>query len=96
MHATVKILDPTGTPKTHIRAAAPRLRSLQGKVLGMRTNLWPNFDLLLERFEELAVRKFGLAGCVRKRHPDLSSGTPGPVLEELARQSDVAIVGMGH
>lgn len=89
------VLDPTGKASA-IQEVAPasRLEELQGKSLGILWNEKPNGDILLSRIEEHLTRRFDISKVVWKRK---SSGGRAPVqvLEDLARECDVVINGIG-
>ena len=92
----IEILNPTAEAAVVATALAPRLPSLQGKVVGTLSNIWRSYDLMLEHFENIAKSGYGVAEVVKISNPSLSSGTPAETLESLASKADAAIVGMGH
>ena len=89
------VLDPTTEPDPLEASAAPRLDTLNNKVLGILDNAKPNADRILDMVAELIAKKYELAGLVKRRKPGASRGAPQEILDELARECDFVIVGVG-
>ena len=70
---TIEILNPTAEAAVVATALAPRLPSLQGKVLGALSNIWRSYDLMLEHFEKIAKSGYGVAEVVKISNPSLSA-----------------------
>ena len=65
------------------------------KVLGILDNAKPNADRRLDMVAELIAKKYERAGVVKRRKPGASRGAPQEILDELARECDFVIVGVG-
>ena len=92
---TILVLDPTAKANIPEREMAPRVDSLEGKVVGFLHNFKPNADLVLERIEELLCERFRVKEVMRRRKTNAASGAPPEVIEELADQCDLVINGVG-
>ena len=89
------ILDPTTGPEPMQVAMAVRPDTLDGKVVGFLDNGKDNADKLLDLVAEIVAKRHKLAGAVRRRKPNGSKGAPPEMLDEMAEECDVAIVGVG-
>lgn len=91
------ILSPEGKARSSASRvpAVPRLRDLNGKVVGFLDNGKPNADALEARFEELLKESYGIAGVIRRRKLSAQQGAPEACLNELAARADVIISGLG-
>ena len=89
------VLDPTTEPDPVEASVAPKLDTLNGKVLGILDNTKPNADRILDMVVELIAKRYKLAGVVKRRKPSASKGAPQEILDEMARECDFVIVGVG-
>ena len=92
---TILVLDPTAKADVPEREMAPRVDTLEGKVVGFLHNFKFNADLLLERIEEILSERFALKGVVRKKKLGAASGAAQPLMDELAETCDLVINGVG-
>jgi len=98
----LELVAPPEGPEHHL---APRPRSLKGKVLALFDDNEPNGREILEDLGEMLTARQGVAGV---RYRNLNSGigydlfngrrvsVDNQSLEDAARSSDAAIVGVGH
>ncbi len=89
------VLDPTCEPETEAAMTASRLASLDGKVVGLLDNAKPNSDRILDMVASLLGEKYRLAGIVRKRKRNASEPAKQELLEEMARECQYVITGVG-
>ena len=61
----LSVLDPTVQPAAGLSGIAPRLDSLDGKVIGLYNNGKPNAARLVELVGEQLGRRYALKGMVR-------------------------------
>ncbi len=91
----MKLVDPTGAPAPQDHRRAPRLASLDGKVVGLLSNGKLNADLLLE---ETAKHFVEVHGCsvnkiVYKRNP--SAPAEAKTIEDVAAECDFLLTATG-
>ena len=91
------LFDPTARRAADdtVRAAAPALSGLAGKVVGFIDNAKPNFGFLADDLGELLVNKYGVARVLKRRKPSASVPAKSEVIAELASVCDVVITGSG-
>lgn len=94
---TIKVLSPTGVPPDGKIQVTPRVKSLNGKMIGFVDNGKPNFNIFVSRVEELLNQKYNLAGVmhVEKGHLGSATAVPPERMEELANSCDAVICGVG-
>jgi hypothetical protein len=61
----LRVLDPTVSPAVERSGLAPRLDSLDGKVIGLYSNSKPNAARLVELVGQELGRRYALKGMVR-------------------------------
>ena len=90
----IEILKPTGQPKAIEGKPLPGVADLKNKVVGMLDNSKPNFDLFLDRLETLLLDDYSVAKIIRRKKagPSVSGG---PFLDELGKDCDLVIAGVG-
>lgn len=101
----IEILDPVAPadgPELHL---APRPASLDGKIVALFDDNEPNAREMLEDIADLLSARYRIAGI---RYRNLNNGAaydrfggetaqvPEEPLDDTARRSDVAVVGVGH
>jgi hypothetical protein len=94
MHSIVKLFTPLGEPNNPHRALAKRSLSLVGLRVGLLDNGKEFSDIVLESLGESLKVDFRVSEIRfwRKGYP----AKLAPFLDEMARESDVAISGVGH
>jgi hypothetical protein len=91
----VVVLDPTSGPVVERASRAERLRSLEGKRVGFLDNSKRNSDRVLLHVEELLRERYGIGASLHRRKPSASRILPADMLEEMLRECDVVIPGVG-
>ncbi len=66
----VTVLSPVGINRVGTQPMAPRVRSLDGVVLGILNNSKPNSLPLQEYLVELLAKRYALSGGVAKQKPN--------------------------
>ncbi len=74
---------------------APRIDSLNGKVIGLLANGWRSLDYSYEEFKKLLEEKYEVAEVIIKRKPG-SSPLPIEELEDVAARADAVISALGN
>jgi hypothetical protein len=89
------VLDPTAEPEAVEASIAPRLPSLDGKVLGILDNAKPNSDRILDMVAKLLGNKYKLAAIVKRRKHSPSRGVPTELIDELSKECHFVVTGVG-
>jgi hypothetical protein len=89
------VLDPTSEPVVEQRERAPRPRSLEGLRVGFVDNSKRNSDKVLLFLDEMLRERYGIGTTLHRRKPTASRTLPPEMLEELARECDVVVPGVG-
>jgi hypothetical protein len=89
------ILDPTVGAVSEPTRLAPRLDTLEGKVVGLLDNTKLNSDQFLVHLQETLSREYGVAGFISRRKRGASNVAAAELLDELARGCDAVITAVG-
>ncbi len=91
----IKVLSPAGVPPAGKFQVSPRISDLNGKVICFVDNGKPNFDIFLDRVEELLRQRYNLAQVihVKKGHLGSGSAVPQERVIELAKTCHAVICG---
>ena len=88
-------IDPTaGSGRKHI-ALAPRPADLAGKVVALLDNTKEQGTLILETLGAALREKYGVARVLMRRKEHYSKPATGALIDEMAREADVAIAALG-
>jgi hypothetical protein len=92
---TLRLVDPTiGTPN-EVVPPAPRLRSLDGKVVGLVDNCKTHGGLILRRIAENLARKYDIAGTRHHRKQQVSMPLDEGVVESFAEECGAILAAVG-
>jgi hypothetical protein len=96
MKEYIEILDPTAKTTVKPEKTAPGLNDLNGKVIGLVDNRKPNFDIFLERLEELLSQRIRFAGIVHLKKGGTGATVPltPREMEELVVKCDAVVYGV--
>lgn len=92
--ANYTLLNPTSQGDATEKFLAPRLRNLDGKVMGLLDITKNGSDIFLNRVEELIRERFEITEVVRVKKPTFSRPAPTELLVELAEQVDFVVEGL--
>jgi predicted GTPase len=92
---TIKIIDPSAGGSGAKIQLAPRPMDLRGKVVGFIDNTKEQADVIAEAMAHGLREKYGVAKVIIRRKPYFSKPAPLELLEEIAREADVAIAAVG-
>ncbi len=95
---TSAILDPTGLtdrPAAEGLTLASRPADLSGVKIGLLENGKQNARLLLEDVADVLRERYGAGAATLRRKEVFSQPAPPELVDELSRQSDVVVVGVG-
>jgi hypothetical protein len=88
-------IDPTaGGGKTKI-ALAPRPMDLAGKVVGLLDNTKEQGDVILQTIGEALRERHGVARVVIRRKEHYSKPAADDLIDEMAKEVEVAIAAVG-
>ena len=91
----ITVLNPTAPPRRLRTEMAVRSPDLRGRAVGFLWNSKPNGDVLFQRLEQLLREKYEIPTALHRRKPTASIPAEPGVIEELAAQVQVAVVGLG-
>ena len=95
MTVDLPFIDPTrGGNKTKIMPAA-RPMDLRGKVVGLLDNAKEQGDVILETIADALRERYGVAKVVMRRKQFYSKPAPAEVIDEMAREVQVAVAALG-
>jgi hypothetical protein len=91
------LLDPTKNPAKAKKASlAPRrLKSLDGKTLGLLNNTKVKADYILDAVEDLLSQRYGLKEVVRITKETFSRPMSDRIATELAAKCDAVVTAVG-
>ena len=95
MASETKFIDPTagGDEAKVLRAARPM--DLAGKVVGLLDNTKEQADVILATLGEALRERHGVARVVIRRKEHYSKPATGELIDEMAREVQVAIAAVG-
>src|SRR5262245_43658146 len=94
-NSTLIALEPTVEPDPIVTCLAPRLESLDGKVVGLLANGKRNGDQLLERVAAALSEQYQLKDVRRWAKPNVTRPAPEPMFLEMVEQVDLVITAIG-
>jgi hypothetical protein len=89
------VFDPTDGPVVQAFTPARRPASLAGKVIGILDNGKPKSEILLGELQNLLRAEAALKDFVVVRKASAYRPAPDDQLEDLARQVDAVVTGIG-
>jgi hypothetical protein len=88
-------IDPTaGSSKAKI-SLAPRAMDLSGKVVGLLDNTKEQADVILETVAEVLRARYGVAKVIIRRKEYYSKPASEELINEMAKEVQVAAVALG-
>ncbi len=92
--ANYTLLNPTSQGDAAEKYLAPRLDSLDRKVMGLLDITKRGSDIFLDRVEELLCDRFDIAEVIRVKKPTFARNAPQDLLVNLAERADFVIEGL--
>ena len=92
---SIVILDPVSVPITKKLSLNPRPKSLKGLNLAVVDNTKPNFNIFMDRVQELLIGKHGVASVARYVKPGRTVPVAANIVAEIKANYDFAIAGLG-
>lgn len=88
-------IDPTAGSNAIKIALAPRSGDLAGKVVGLLDNTKEQADVILETVAEVLREKYGVAKVIIRRKQYYSKPASEDLINEMAREVQVAAAALG-
>ncbi len=95
MTRQVYVLDPTGEVYRAPRSLANRDGSIAGKVVGLLDNHRPESKVFMDILGEVLLRDYEVGRIIRRSKPNLSLPCPEAMFQELLRDADYLVAGVG-
>ena len=95
MASEVKYIDPTAGGDEAKVLRAPRPMDLAGKVVGLLDNTKEQADVILATLGEALRERHGVARVVLRRKEHYSKPAAAEIIDEMAREVQVAIAAVG-
>ncbi len=92
---TTRIIDPSAGGGGMTIPLAPRPMDLRGKIVGIIDNTKEQADVIAEAIAEGLRERYGVAQVIIRRKPYYSKPAPAELIDELAKQVDVAAAAVG-
>ena len=77
------IVNPMNETRQTASRAAPRLKTLAGKTIGLLDISKPGGSVFLDRIERLLQERYNVARVVRAAKPTFTKRAPGEVIAQL-------------
>jgi hypothetical protein len=91
---TLRVLDPRLFAEGEAIRMAPRLRKLDGAVIGLLDNAKIGTSRFYDHVAEILTSRFGVREVIRRRKPDSSRPVSPELLGQLA-SADAIVSGIG-
>ena len=95
MTSDLGFIDPTAGGATAKIALAPRPMDLAGKVVGLLDNTKEQADVILETVADALRERYGIAKVIIRRKEYFSRPATDELLNEMAREVQVAAAALG-
>ena len=99
MNVETEILLPIGEKSvaeaSPVQALAPRLSSLEDKVVGIVSNGWNCMQVIAEEYSHSLTVKYGLRGVALYETP-VTMAMTDELVERIRSECDAVIVGIGN
>lgn len=92
---TIRIIDPSASGSGLRLPLAPRPMDLRGKTVGIVDNTKEQGDVIAEAIGDGLREKYGVAKVIIRRKPYYSRPAPAELIDELAKEADIAITAVG-
>jgi hypothetical protein len=87
--------DPTAGMTSDVLARAARPSSLAGKVVALLDNRKEQGELILKTLGEALCERYGVARVVFRQKGHYSKPAPDALIDEMAKEAQLAVVGLG-
>lgn len=95
MSTELGFIDPTAGSSRAKIALAPRPMDLAGKVVGLIDNAKEQGDVILEAVADVLRERYKVARVVMRRKQYYSRPAPDAMIDEMAKEVQVAVAALG-
>ena len=99
MAIDLESLDPTANPSKPVTAAkierAARPNTLAGKVVALLDNRKEQGEIILRTFGDILRERHGVDRVIFRSKGHYSKNAPDELIDEMAREAQVAVVALG-
>jgi hypothetical protein len=95
MSDPLPFIDPTAGGSKAAIALAPRPADLAGKVVGLLDNTKEQADIILDAVAGVLKSRYGVAKVVTRRKEFFSKPATDALIDEMAKEVQVAIAALG-
>ncbi|MBI3127792.1 MAG: hypothetical protein HYZ11_09330 [Candidatus Tectomicrobia bacterium] len=95
MAGNLGFVDPTAGGSKKSVPKAPRPAALSGKVVGLLDNTKEQADIILQTLGDLLRERYDVSKVVMRRKEHYSKPAPDDLIEDMAKEVDVAIAALG-
>lgn len=95
MASDLGFIDPTAGGSGVKIALAPRPKDLAGKVVGLLDNTKEQADVILETVAEALRKRYGVARVVIRRKEHYSKPATASMIDDMAKEVQIAAAALG-
>jgi hypothetical protein len=95
MTKTIPVYDPRGVVEAVPRAAAPRVKKLEGLRLGLLDNTKWNANKLLRGVRDRLAQKHAFGAVNYYRKESFSLAAPPELINRIATENDIVLTAIG-
>ena len=95
MNDALPFIDPTAGGGKAVIARAPRPADLAGKVVGLLDNTKEQADIILDAVAGVLRERYGVAKVVTRRKEFFSKPATPALIDEMAKEVQVAVAALG-
>jgi hypothetical protein len=89
----MRLVNPLNETAVAASTAAPRLATLQGKIVALLDISKPGGSIFLDRIEHRLRSEYGVVDVIREMKPTFAKPAPAAVIEKI-RSADAVIEGL--
>ncbi len=91
----IEILNPLGEQEGLSLQLAARLKSLDGKTIGLLDNLKPNADIIVSRAAKMLAERIPSVKILARSKPDQAIPVPEAILQEFSEKCSLVLNALG-
>lgn len=92
---TIEILDPRSGPRPAVARELATVPDLRGRVVAILNNRWTSMDVIADQLAKELKSKYGVADVIHQSIP-ITSAASDELVDEIANQADITIVGLAN